>query len=162
VISVISLSGNLTEAAIKGQSVVNFSLSINSLAESNQLKNTKGEEEVNIGYGTVKRRDLLTPVEKINGKDTKYESYLNIYEMLRGKPGVQVTGTNIKIQGASSFMSGTEPLLVVDGIVVSTIDGIQPQMVKSIEILKGSSASIYGSRGANGVILIDLIKGERK
>lgn len=162
IISVMTVSGNLTQLPIDGQTVVNFSLNINSLSDANQQKNKSGDDDVNIGYGTVKQRDLLTPVEKIDGKDTKYESYRTIYDMLRGKPGVQVTGTSIKIQGASSFQSGTEPLLVVDGVVVSTLEGVQPNMVKSIQVLKGSSASIYGSRGANGVILIDLIKGERK
>jgi len=161
-ISVMTLSGSLTELPINGQTVVNFSLKINSLSDSNKPKNTVGDDDVNIGYGTVKQRDLLTPVEKIDAQDTKYESYRTIYDMLRGKPGVQVTGSTIKIQGASSFQSGTEPLLVVDGVVVSTLEGIIPQMVKSIQVLKGSSASIYGSRGANGVILIDLIKGEKK
>lgn len=161
-VSVMTISGNLTELPIKGQTVVNFSLNINSQGDSNQLKNKAGEEDVNIGYGTVKQKDLLTNVSKIDGKDTKYESYRTIYDMLKGKPGVQVNGTSIKIQGASSFQSGTEPLLVVDGVVVSTLEGIQPNMVKSIQVLKGSSASIYGSRGANGVILIDLIQGEKK
>jgi TonB-dependent SusC/RagA subfamily outer membrane receptor len=161
-ISVMTLSGNLTELPINGQTVLNFPLKINSMSDSNQQKNKAGEEDVNIGYGTVKQRDLITNVNKIDGQDTKYESYRTIYDMLKGKPGVQVNGTSIKIQGASSFQSGTEPLLVVDGVVVSTLEGVQPNMVKSIQVLKGSSASIYGSRGANGVILIDLIKGEKK
>jgi len=160
-ISVMTMSGNLTELPIDGQSIVNFELKINSLADSNQQKNKAGEEDVNIGYGSVKQKDLLTNVSKIDGKDTKYESYRTIYDMLKGKPGVQVNGTSIKIQGASSFQSGTEPLLVVDGVTVATLEGIQPNMVKSIQVLKGSSASIYGSRGANGVILIDLIQGEK-
>ena len=78
--------------------------------------------------------------------------------MIRGEvPGVQVNGTSIIIQGASSLTLSTEPLFVVDGIVVNSIDYISPISVKSIEILKGSAASIYGSRGANGVILIRLI-----
>ena len=160
-VSIMTISGKLTEMPINGQTVVNFSLNINTQSDSNKQKNTAGEDDVNIGYGTVKQKDLLTPVEKIDGQDTKYESYRTIYDMLRGKPGVQVTGTTIKIQGASSFQSGTEPLLVVDGAVVSTLEGIMPQMVKSIQVLKGSSASIYGSRGANGVILIHLINGEK-
>ncbi len=160
-ISVMTISGNLTELPINGQSIVNFALTVNSMADSNQEKNKAGEEDVNIGYGSVKQKDLLTNVSKIDGKDTKYESYRTIYDMLKGKPGVQVNGTSIKIQGASSFQSGTEPLLVVDGVTVATLEGIQPNMVKSIQVLKGSSASIYGSRGANGVILIDLIQGEK-
>ena len=78
--------------------------------------------------------------------------------MLRGEvPGVQVNGTSIRIQGASSLTLSTEPLFVVDGVTVNSIDHILPQMVKSIQVLKGSSAAIYGSRGANGVLLINLI-----
>jgi TonB-dependent SusC/RagA subfamily outer membrane receptor len=78
--------------------------------------------------------------------------------MIRGEvAGVQVNGKSIRIQGPSSFNLSTEPLFVVDGIVVTSIDEISPQMVKSIDILKGSAASIYGSRGSNGVILINLI-----
>jgi TonB-dependent SusC/RagA subfamily outer membrane receptor len=69
-----------------------------------------------------------------------------------------VNGTSIRIQGASSLLLSTEPLFVVDGITVNSISDIQPLMVKSIQVLKGSSAAIYGSRGANGVILINLIK----
>lgn len=69
---------------------------------------------------------------------------------------MQVSGKSISIQGVSSFTLTDEPLFVVDGMVVSSIDDVQPLMVKSIEVLKGSAASIYGSRGANGVIMITL------
>jgi TonB-dependent SusC/RagA subfamily outer membrane receptor len=70
-----------------------------------------------------------------------------------------VNGTSVKVQGgANTLMSGTDPLFVVDGVTVSSIDFVMPESVKSIEILKGTSASIYGSRGANGVILITLKK----
>jgi len=97
-------------------------------------------------------------VNKIDGTNPKYASYRNIYDMIRGEvAGVQVMGNSIRIQGVGSLNLSTEPLYVVDGMVVSSIAEIQPYNVKSIEILKGSSASIYGSRGANGVILIKLI-----
>jgi len=77
--------------------------------------------------------------------------------MIKGQiPGVDVSGSSIRIQGANSFMGSTEPLLVVDGMTVQSIEDISPREVKSIEVLKGSSAAIYGSRGANGVILITL------
>jgi TonB-dependent SusC/RagA subfamily outer membrane receptor len=155
-ISIMSVSGKLVELPINGKTEINFSLPIDNLSEANRIKNEKGEEEVNIGYGTVKRKNLVTPVGQVDGSNSKYSSYKNVYEMLRGQPGVMVNGTSVKIQGASSFTSGTEPLYVVDGVIVNTLDGIQPNMVRSIEVLKGPSASIYGSRGANGVILITL------
>jgi TonB-dependent SusC/RagA subfamily outer membrane receptor len=160
-IRVMTLTGGVAEAPLDGKTVVDFSFAQNLTGPANKsVKNEKAEEEkVNIGYGTVDKKDLLTPVSKIDSKKDTYV-YKDIYEMLKGKPGVQVTGRTIKIQGASSFMSGTDPLFVVDGVITEQIDNISPQQVKSIEILKGSSASIYGSRGANGVILISLKKGE--
>jgi TonB-dependent SusC/RagA subfamily outer membrane receptor len=155
-IRIMSISGAMAESAIDGKSEINFSLPIDATTEKSTYKNDEGDEEVNIGYGTVKKKNLLTPVGQVDGTNKKYASYQNIYEMLRGQPGVQVNGTSVKIQGASSFTSGTEPLFVVDGVIVNSLEGIQPNMVRSIEVLKGPSASIYGSRGANGVILISL------
>jgi len=73
-----------------------------------------------------------------------------------------VTGNSIKIQGQSSFNSGTEPLFVVNGMTVESIDGISPAMVESISVLKGAATSIYGSRGTNGVIIITLLNGSEK
>jgi TonB-dependent SusC/RagA subfamily outer membrane receptor len=156
-ISVMSVSGAVAESEINGKTKINFSLPIDVLKEANIQKDDKNEEDINVGYGKVKRKNLVTPVGKVNDTNHRFADYQNIYDVLRGQPGVQVNGTSIKIQGASSLMSGTDPLLVVDGIPVSSIDGIQPYTIKSIEILKGSAASIYGVRGANGVILITLI-----
>jgi TonB-dependent SusC/RagA subfamily outer membrane receptor len=82
--------------------------------------------------------------------------------MIKGRiPGVSVTGNTIMIQGPISFTTSSTPLFVVDGTVVSSIDNISPIEVSSIDILKGPAAAIYGSRGANGVILIKL-KGPTK
>lgn len=158
-----SSTGEFAESPVNGRNEVNIVLPGGFKAvvqpvvkkESGDYK----EEEVNVGYGRMKKSELVTPVTKLDGEKQKFV-YRSIYDMLRTMPGVQVNGTSIKIQGAESFMSSTEPLLVVDGMVVSTIDDIVPEFVKSIDILKGSSASIYGSRGANGVILITL-KGSR-
>lgn len=158
-ISVRLISGQTTGTLINGQSVINLTLPVD-ITKALYVESISGDEEVNVGYGTVKRRDLTTSVGKVNNRQNRYANYKDIYEMLRGEvPGVQVVGRSIKIQNASSFMSGTEPLLVVDGVVVNTIDDIPPYMVRSVEVLKGSAAAIYGVRGANGVILITLTKG---
>ena len=119
------------------------------------------EEAVNIGYGTVKQKDLISTVNKINASRNNQAAYSNIYDMISGTvPGVRVNGNSINIQESASFVgASTQPLFVVDGMVVSDISSISPAQVKSIEILKGAAAAIYGSRGANGAILITLRNG---
>jgi TonB-dependent SusC/RagA subfamily outer membrane receptor len=80
--------------------------------------------------------------------------------MIRSKvPGVRVESNNkIIIRGETSLQGSVEPLLIVNGSPVSTIDNISPDFVKSISVLKGPEAAIYGVRGANGVIIITLVK----
>ncbi len=113
--------------------------------------------------GTAQKNDVPVEVGKVNGQDPSFASYTDIYEMIRGRfAGVQVTGHSIKIDGSSSLNVSTEPLFVVDGVIVNSIDGISPQTVKSIEVLKGPEASVYGMRGANGVIVITRITGKDK
>lgn len=118
----------------------------------------EGDMEIDIGYGTTKKKNLTTDVGYIDAQDDANASYTNIYDMLRGKvPGVQVTGNKITIRGINSINSSTDPLFVVDGVVVNSIDHINPRQVKSITVLKGSDAAIYGSRGAGGVIMITMV-----
>lgn len=160
-ISIFTFTGAVKEEAINGRTVINFSFASKGGSQTNS--NSGKEDAVDIGYGTIKRADMSTSVGKINGQNTKYASYQNIYEMIRGEfPGVQVTGKNITIQGPSSINLSSEPLYVVDGMVVTSIDDIRPQHVKNIQVLKGPSAAIYGSRGATGVILINLVGAEKK
>jgi len=157
-ISIVSPAG-LTEENINGRTTINFNLKGSVLGQMNNQVNVPKDEEINMGYGTVKKSDLTQSIGKINGTNIKYASYSSVYEMLKGEvAGVEVIGTSIKIRGASSFQMSTQPLFVVDDVIVSSIDNIIPQMVKSIEVLKGSGAAIYGSRGANGVILITTKK----
>jgi len=149
------------EMDINGKTVINFELDGVSTETEESVK--RENETINIGYGKIEKEYLSHPVSKLEGQKYGNQSYSNIYDMIRGMiPGVRVTGKSINVQGAASFYSNTEPLFVVDGIIVNQIDDIIPSQVKSIEVLKGSSASIYGSRGANGVILITLISGGDK
>jgi TonB-dependent SusC/RagA subfamily outer membrane receptor len=146
----------VVEEEINGRRRINFTFE-GTVPDQVGKKADPNDDLVDIGYGKVKKRDLTTPVNKLDATQSKYASYRNIYDMIRGElPGVQVNGRSIRIQGINSMTLSTEPLFVVDGQPVTTIDDIQPFTVKSIQVLKGSSASIYGSRGANGVILINL------
>jgi len=143
---------------IDGSRVIDFQLD---KVEGVTIIPVKQEEDlVDIGYGKVKRRNLTTEVNRIKGQQSRYQSYPNIYEMIRGEvPGVDVVDKSIRIRNAFSYQLSTEPLFVVDGMIVPRIDDISPLDVKSIEVLKGASASVYGARGANGVLLITTLRG---
>lgn len=159
-ISVLTFNNGLGSAAINGRNVINFTMGGSSLTHRGEVDRSP-DEVVNIGYGNVKEKDLLTNVSTIDGKINKYASYKDIYEVFKGTPGVIVSGKSIRLQGQSSLYSGTEPLFVVDGMTVQSIDGISPLSIESISVLKGASTSIYGSRGANGVIIINLINSNK-
>ncbi len=157
-ITIITFTNGLSNASINGRSTINFTLGGFASSQQDFQNKSRNDEVVNIGYGNVKQKNLLTPVSSIDVRSGKYATYKNIYEILKGTPGVMVNGNSIKIQGVSSLNLSTEPLFVVDGMAVESIEGISPTMVESISVLKGASTSIYGSRGANGVILITLIR----
>jgi TonB-dependent SusC/RagA subfamily outer membrane receptor len=155
-IGVFTSTNVIIEEVIGGRTNIDFTIK----GSIPYQKSDQKEEPVDIGYGKVKDKDLTVPVGKIDGRKSKYAGYNTIYELIRGQvPGVQVNGTSIMIRSASSINESNEPLFVVDGVPVSSIDNIFPSEVRSIEVLKGSAASIYGSRGSGGVILIHLLKG---
>lgn len=129
-------------------------------------------EVVVVGYGTTKKRDLTGSVGQIKGSDLIKTPAANVDQLLQGKiPGLQVistsgqpgAGATIRIRGLGS-RSDANPLVVVDGLPLGdagNIKQINPDDIESVEVLKdASSAAIYGSRGANGVILITTRKGK--
>jgi TonB-dependent SusC/RagA subfamily outer membrane receptor len=148
-----TLTTGSAETDISGRTSID--LSLNGILKS-QPDNHVKDEKINIGYGTAERKDINSQVNRVNTTADKYASYSNIYDMLKGTvPGLQVIGKSIMVQGLGT-PGNSEPLLVVDDNIVSSIDDIHPSQVKSVDVLKGASASIYGSRGANGVIIIHL------
>lgn len=105
--------------------------------------------------------DKYKPEKEVKAK--KINTYLDIYQMIRQEvPGVVVSGKSIVVQQQNSFFGSSSPLFVVNGVRVMSIDHINPLDVKSIQLLKGSSANIYGNDGANGVISITLLSGKDK
>ena len=129
------------------------------------------DEVVVVGYGSAKKRDLTGSVTSINSKKLMESPALSAMDAIQGKaPGVLVTnsswtpGSNptILIRGKRSIKAGNDPLYVVDGIPAATAPNMfSPGDIESIEVLKDASATaIYGSRGANGVILITTKKGK--
>jgi len=124
----------------------------------------KGEEkdtQVVLGNATSDKDNLDSSINKINVRqDENASTYRNIYEYIDGRiAGVNVSNSNeITIRGGSSWELPNEPLFVVDGIVVNSIGHISPVDVVTINVLKGVDASIYGSRGSNGVIEITTIQ----
>jgi len=156
--TIFAAGNGVRTVAIMGRTKIDFIFNEADLSIQNARNNESNDKRVDVGFGTVSQKNLLTPVSTIDARGGKYSAYKDIYEILKGTAGVIVRGNSIQIEGPSSMFSSTEPLYVIDGMTVSTLDGITPPMIESISVLKGSSATIYGSRGANGVILITLIK----
>ena len=131
--------------------------------------NVQLQEVVAIGYGTMKKSDLTGAVTSVSAEQLLKAPVSGLDQALQGRAaGVTVTngsgqpgeGATIRIRGIGSAMGGNEPLYVVDGVITGDIKWLSPTDIKSMEILKdASAAAIYGSRGANGVILITTKSG---
>ena len=156
VISVFSLSsGLLINEEINGRVVINFKFE-----DAMSQNANKENEEVNIGYGTVQKKDISSNITSVDGQKKRYSVYQNVYDMIRGElPNVQVVGEKIRVKGAYDTNSDQiDAIILVDGVETTSVSGIVPRMVKSISVLTGADASIYGSRSGHGVILITLTK----
>jgi TonB-dependent SusC/RagA subfamily outer membrane receptor len=154
-IGIFTFGNGIIRETINGRThiVFHFATVKSPLVPDNNI--ASGEEGVNVGYGSIKRKNLTSDITKINGRNKKYASYSSIYDMLqREVSGIIIHGHNIIIQDSRNFFGPVPPLLVVDGVYVDSIENIQPVTVESIEVLKGTSAQIYGSRGFGGAILI--------
>ncbi|GAB3650174.1 TonB-dependent receptor [Echinicola sediminis] len=151
------------EVIVGNQTVLNVSM----LPDTQAL-----EEVVVVGYGSVRKSDLTGAVASISSEDiTQVNAVSNLAQTLQGQsPGVQVSQSSgqpgdfmrIKVRGTNSLGAGNDPLYVVDGL---PLDGLtaqfNPEDIASISVLKDASATaIYGSRGANGVIMITTKKGK--
>ena len=130
---------------------------------------------VAIGYGSVRKKDLTTAVSTVSTEDMKLRPVTEASGFIQGKvagvtvqqtSGLPGAGMTVRVRGASSIASSNDPLYVVDGVPVGTgnyaIAYLSPQDIETMQILKdASSAAIYGSRAANGVVLITTKQGKK-
>ena len=161
-IVVVSYIGMKTkEINVSGKSQVNVTLEDDA---------TTLNDVVVIGYGSVKKKDLTGSVSTVNSETLQAVPVANASEALTGKmPGVQITTTEgspdaevkIRVRGGGSITQSNDPLYIVDGFPVESISDIPSNDIEDITVLKdASSTAIYGSRGANGVILVTTKSGK--
>lgn len=151
------------EVPVSGRAIHDVSLTASS---------TSLDQVVVVGYGTQRKEAVTGSVASISGNKLREVPASNISDALQGRlPGVEMAATSsqpgaamqIRIRGTRSLTASNDPLIVLDGIpFAGSITDIDPNDIKSIDILKDASATaIYGSRGANGVILVTTNKGAR-
>lgn len=157
----VSYVGMKTQSiTVNGRTTINVALS-----EDTELL----EEVVVVGYGTMRKSDVTGSISTAKGTDIIKSQSFNALDGLRGKAaGVNIfsnTGQpggemRVIIRGISTINASASPLYVVDGVVMSNFQFLNPNDIESIEVLKdASSAAIYGARGANGVILVTTKRG---
>ncbi|MGE8343628.1 MAG: SusC/RagA family TonB-linked outer membrane protein [Flavobacterium sp.] len=149
------------DISAEGKTKVNATMS----EDSNNLN-----EVVVIGYGTAKKSDLTGAVSTISGADLKKVPVANVAEALTGRiAGVQVTAAEgspdadikIRVRGGGSLTQDASPLIIVDGFPINNMNDISSSDIETMTVLKdAASTAIYGSRGANGVILITTKSGK--
>ncbi|HSO89093.1 MAG TPA: TonB-dependent receptor plug domain-containing protein [Draconibacterium sp.] len=162
--SVLCNSGDVLKVSAKGFNTEKFELEskIKFAIINLKLKPGAKNREYAIGYGHVTDRNKLNAVANLNNSDVDFSQYSNMYDLIRGRfAGVQVVNGEIIIRGVNSINSSSAALIVLDGVTVnsSVLNTIPPVQVKNISIIKDGSAAIYGSRGSNGVVLIDTKRG---
>ena len=160
----ISYIGYLTaEVTVGNQSKVNVTLQ-----EDTQAL----DEVVVVGYGTMRKSDVTGSIATAKGEELTKQQSFSALENLRGKvSGVNIFSNSsqpgaysnrVVIRGMSTINSSSDPLYVVDGVVMENFDLVNPNDIESMEVLKdASAAAIYGARGANGVIMVTTKRGKK-
>jgi len=138
-----------------------FILSCSSSQNVTTTQQGNNPQTVDDGYQEVLAKDANQSNVMVRPNEQR-KSNMSLDDMIRRLPGVQVTGSGqnarIKVSGSESFMSGTDPLFVVNGVPMpnyaQVFNTVNPNDISSLTVLKGADATIYGTRGANGVIVI--------
>jgi hypothetical protein len=154
-IGVFTFGNGTAEDYIDGRTDIDFNLNTMKAQQLDPYVR-ESEQGINNGYGKVQKKNLTTEISSIDGTSKDYSTYSSIYDMIqRHVSGVRVSGKNIIIQDSRNFYGYVNPLVVVDGVYMTSVPNIPPSTVKSIEVLKSTAASIYGSRATGGAIIIN-------
>lgn len=160
---VVSYVGFATqEIPVANRAVINITM---------ESEATSLNEVVVVGYGTVQKRELTSAVTTIRSKDFVPGAVNSPMQLIDGRvAGVTISnpaaadpnrGADVQIRGAASFAAGNSPLIIIDGMPGGDLRNLAQQDIESITVLKdAASAAIYGSRGANGVILVETKRGK--
>ena len=141
---------------------VSINKKIKVVAVNLQIKSGKKNIDHAIGYGHISEKNRSSATGSIQMKEDNYSRYNDIYDLLRGQfAGVEVKQGAIIIRGTTSYQLSNAALIVVDGVIVGydILSTIRPIDVKSVHVIKDGSAAVYGSRGANGVLIIETRNG---
>lgn len=164
---------------IESKSCITKKINVRKVTDSLKInlvfKKSKKGMEYAVAYGIISEKNLTYAISNLSDENNDFSSYFTVYELIKGKfPTIIVTRTNqIIIRGVQSASNKSQniphhhggdatakvtenygALVIVDGIPVKDLDYLDPSNVKSIDILKDASASIYGARGGNGVVVI--------
>lgn len=141
----------------KVQATAGSPVSVKLVPESNEL-----DDVVVIGFGTVKKRDLTGSVASVKSDVILQTPTTSVASAMQGRiSGLDINGSDIRIRGNRSISGGNDPLVVIDGVQGGSMSDLNPNDIESIDVLKdASSTAIYGSQGANGVIIITTKKPE--
>jgi TonB-dependent SusC/RagA subfamily outer membrane receptor len=154
---------------IKAETFKTASRSVNKDTDTLRINlvfmDSKKNRDLAVGYGYMSKEDLTFAAEHLQQENNEYCNFPNIYELLKGRfPGVTVDGTSgsyrVYVRGTQSINSNNEVLFVVDGSPAANVSGLYPCEIKSIDVIKDGMASMYGTRGSNGVILIETKRGD--
>lgn len=154
-IGVITFGLGVKEEDIAGRDTINFSYAVASEEPAQVISESPGDAATDVGYGTLKKKYVSNQINKIDGTNKKYASYSSISDMIqREVSGVKIANGQIIIHDSKDLFGSIPALVVLDGVYIDGIPDIAPVQVLSIEVLKGSAAAMYGSRGFGGVIII--------
>ena len=161
--SVICADKDKLKISAKGFYTENIKITpdIKLVAINMKLKPGEKQREYAIGYGYVSEANRTGAILAMDNKDTRFSRYKDMFDLIRSM-GAEVRGRQVIIRGSKSFQGSSAALIVVDGSIVDYdfLNTIKPIDVERIDILKDAAASSYGSRGANGVVLIETLKGK--